>query len=255
MKKKYLALVSVIAVSGVVLFYSCKKDDEKTATKSDAVTVASVNLKSDAVYNDLYAESEEILATLENSKYPAVSGSLKSATTNGSRVITVTKNSGDTAAASFPKEITIVYTNYISLNGIKKNGTIKITQSARIRKKDAVRTVSLDNFMMNDSILVEGKKTITNLGLVSGKPTMKVTLENGKITFSGKYYITRSFTRTITWKEGALTPFLIWDDKFAIFEAAKGSSKDGFNYNTKTTDSLEFKLSDLCIKKVNSKSM
>lgn len=246
MKKNHLLFFSMMLVAAGLTFGSCKKDEEKTVTKEDAVSIAKKDATSDAVYNDLYSESEEILSSLEMSKYPA-SGSQKSASQFGSRTVTVTKNHGD--STTFPKEILIIYDSYTSVSGIEKNGTVRITQTARIRKAGAVRTVTLENFTINDTISVEGKKTITNQGLVNGKPTIKIELANGKLTFASGNYITRNFTRTTTWVEGFTTPFNIWNDIYSFETVASGSTKNGLNYSSKTTVPLEYKVGDFCIKK------
>lgn len=244
MKKKYLAF-SWIVVAGIIATISCTKEEEKTVTKQDAAVIAKHDAVSDAAYNDIYSESEDVISSLENSKYNG-SESLKSASVNGTRTITVTKNSGDTTV--FPKEITVTYSNYITYNGIKKNGTLKITQSARMRKPGAVRTVTLENFTINDTIQLEGKKTITNQGFADGKFSIKEQLDNGKVGFSSGDYITRNFTRTIT-VTGFITPFNIWDDVYSFEETASGVAKNGISYTTKTTVPLEYKVGDLCIKK------
>jgi hypothetical protein len=245
MKKKYLVFFSWIAIAGIITVFSCKKEEDKTVTKQDAAIIAKNDAVSDAAYNDIYSESEDVLSSLENSKYNGTE-SLKSATVNGTRTITVTKNSGDTTV--FPKEITVTYSNYVTSSGIKKNGTLKITQSARMRKPGAVRTVALENFTVNDTIQLEGKKTITNQGFVDGKFSIKEQLDNGKITFASGNYITRNFSRTIS-ATGFITPFNIWDDVYTFDESASGVTRDGISYSTKTTVPLEYKVGEFCIKK------
>lgn len=243
MKTKYLLIVSAVTVSGLLTFNSCKKDDDKTVTKADAVAIAKIDANADVAYNEIYSITENILSDRESNSYPT--DAKKNASLTSGFTVTIDK-SGD--VVNFPKTITIVFNNYIS-NGIKKNGTIRITQSAKIREANAVRTVTLENFVLNDTIQLEGKKTITNKGLVSEKPSIQVKLENGKISFNNNTYITRNFTRTITWSEGSDTPFNIFDDKYTFDQTAQGSSKSGLNYSTKTTVPLELKIGELCIKK------
>lgn len=243
MKTKILLLISLVIVIGTVVTWSCKKDDEKVATKDEAIAITKSNLKADVIYDDLYKSTEDIMISLESNKYP--SGSAKKAVTCYSYTI---DKPNDTV--SFPKTITITYNNCFS-NGMKKNGKIVIVQNKKIRKPGAIRTITLQNFVINDTIQVEGKKTVENLTAVNGKPTLRVTLENGKITFSGKTYITRNFTRTITWTEGyqLLSLLDLSDDKYAIYQKASGTTKEGIKYSSVTSDSLIFKLTDVCIKK------
>jgi hypothetical protein len=245
MKKKNVLFFSVMIAVGVLTAWSCKKDDDKTVTKEEAIAVAKNDVISDAVYDNIYNESEDVMSNLEKNKYP--SNSKKSAALSGTRNITVTKSAGD--SATFPKEIVVIYSDYISNSGVKISGTVRITQSDKIRKANAVRTITLDGFKVNDSILVEGKKTITNLGLVNGKPSIKIELTNGKITYNNGNYITRNFTRTITWNDGFLTPFNIWDDVYTITTTGDGSSKSGYGFSAKTTEALEYKVGEFCIKK------
>lgn len=243
MKKTYLLFFSVM-IGATVALWSCKDDeDEKTVTNEDAIAIAKNDAVSDAAYNDIYSESEEILSGLEAGNYSTASS--KSASTNGTRTITITKNGGNVTA--FPKEITVVYSNFTS-NGVKKNGTIKITQSAKIRNTGAVRTVSLENFTLNDTIQLEGKKTITNLTAVNNKPSIEDKLENGKVSFASGKYITCSFTRTITWEDGYSTPFFIFDDVYTYAAATQGSNDKGFSYASATTVPLKYKVGDFCIK-------
>lgn len=246
MKKNHFLFFSMMIVVGVLTAWSCKKDDEKTVTKEDAKVIAKNDVVSDAVYTDIYSQSEEILSELESNKYPA-SGSKKVASLSGTVTITVTKNNGDTT--NFPKDIVVIYDNYTSNSGIKLNGTLKITQSARIRKAQAVRKIVLENFTVNDTISVEGTKTVTYLGLVSGKPSTKIELTNGKLTFDSGDSFTRSYTHTITWESGFTTLFNIWDDVYSVSGTGNGSSSNGLSYSTTISENLEYKFFDFCIKK------
>lgn len=242
MKTRILTFSSLVIIAGTLTIWSCKKDDEKVVTKEDAVAITTKDAVSNSAYNDIYSESEAILSNLELNNYPA--GSKKA----GGLVITVTKNNGNTTA--FPKEITVIYQSYTTNSGIKKNGTIKITQSAKMRENNAVRTVTLENFMVNDTIKLEGTLTITNLSAVNNKPTIKAELTNGKITFiNSGYYLTRKFTRTITWESGSGTPFNIFDDVYSFAESVQGSSSNGFSYSSTTAVPLEYKVGEFCIKK------
>jgi hypothetical protein len=250
MKTRILTFFSLVIIAGTLTIWSCKKDDEeKVATKQDASALAKKDAVSNTAFNDVYSESEAVISDLEGDNYPAAD-TRKNSSINGSVVITVTKNSGNNTA--FPKEITVIYTNYVSGNGIKKNGTVKITQSAKMRESGAIRVVTLDNFVVNDSIKLEGKVTISNLGLVNDKPSIKAQLSNGKVTFNRSgFYMTREFTRTITWESGfdPSSIFYIFDDVYSFNETVNGSTSNGFNYNSTTPVPLEYRIGDLCIKK------
>ena len=207
MKKKNLLFFSVMIVVGMLTAWSCKKDEDKTVTNQEAIAVAKDDISANIVYDNIYREVDDIMADLELDKYPAAGGYKKSSSTLS---ILVTKNPGDSTA--FPKEIKVGFTNYL-IQAMKISGTINITQSARIRKVGAKRTVSLQDIVINDTLKVEGVKTITVNPPVDGKPNIKVELSGGKVTNTKTgNYITREFTRTITQTAGANTPLIIWDD-------------------------------------------
>lgn len=242
-KSKLLVITGIALLSGVVIVVSCKKDEDKVVSKADAVGITAQDANSTTIYDDIYTATEEAVSNLENNNYPA-STTKKSAS---GRTITVTKNAGN--VITFPKEITITYDNWTDNSGRKKNGTIKITQSAKMRDSLAIRTVTFDNFVINDSILVDGTKTIVYKGRISGKPTVNVKLNNGKITFTKSgLFITKSFDRTWTWEEGYNTPFNIWDDVYSVSGSSNGSSKKGYSYSTTTIEPLKYKVGEFCIK-------
>lgn len=245
MKKTIFLTVFTVALMGVFVFISCKKEDNKTVTTADAILIAQEDANSDAAYNDIYTESESALSTLESNKYPA-SLLQKSGSLTGGMTITVTLHPGDSTI--FPKNIDIVYSDYTTNSGIKKNGTIHITQSDRIRKVGAVRTITLENFIINDTIQVQGTKTITNQSLVSSKPSIRIQLKDGKLIFNSGNYITRNFDRTITMDQGADTKFNIWDDVYLFSGTASGTTKAGLNYSTTITDPLKLEIGSFCIK-------
>lgn len=244
MKTMKLNYLMVLAACAMMTMVSCKKDDPATVvvTKEDGYAVASDDANAGDSYDEVYNECDEVVALEEANKY-ANSTDLKSASVNGTRKVTVTKGGGDSTV--YPKIITIEYTNWFGKNGRKKNGTITITQSAKMWKPGAIRTIALTAFVINDSIKVEGVKTITNKGLVNGKPTMEVKLEDGKVTNlnTGKY-VTLEFTRTRTWSQGFDTPLNIWDDIYTINGSSNGVNKRGLNFvsTIAATNPLEIKV-------------
>lgn len=244
MKKKNLLFFSVMVVVGMLTAWSCKKDEDKTVTNQEAIAVVKEDINANILYDNIFREVEDIMTDLELEKYPAAGSSKKS----GSNLsILVTKNSGDSTV--FPKEIKVGFSDYY-FQGRKVNGTINITQSARIRKIGAKRTVTLQDFIFDDTLKVEGVKTITVISPVNAKPAMKVELSGGKVTNTRtNNYLTREFTRTITQTEGIKTPFVVWDDYYSIESTGSGSNKNGFSFSAKTTEPLIFGVSTLCAEK------
>lgn len=236
---KTLSALGIILL-GVLAVSSCKKDEQTAAvSNTEAASVAQEDATSGDVYDDVYTESEDVVSSLEQNKY-AVS-TAKSAELTGSRTITVSK--GDTASTTFPKTITITYTNWQGKSGRVKNGTIVITVSAPMRKVGAVRSITFQDFTINDTLKVEGTKTVTNKGLVNGKPTVEVKLEDGKVTnLSTGEFVSRNFVRTRTWEAGYDTPLYIWDDVYTISGSASGVNRKGFAYTSTILTPLEIKV-------------
>lgn len=244
MKKKNLLFFSVMVVVGMLTAWSCKKDEDKTVTSQEAIAVAKEDISANILYDNIFREVEDIMTDLEWDKYPAAGGYKKSGTNLS---ILVTKNAGDSTL--FPKEIKVGFSDYY-IQGRKVSGNINITQSERIRKVGAKRTVSLQNITFDDTLKVEGVKTITVISPVNGKPAMKVELSGGKVTNTkNNKYITREFTRTITQTEGAKTPLIVWDDYYSIESNGSGSNNNGFGFSAKTTEPLVFGVASLCTDK------
>lgn len=237
MKTKNLKYLFAIALFGLFVMNSCKKEDTTsgvTVSSQEAVEAAQDDANAGDSYDEVYSESDDVVSTEESNNY-SNSSNLKSMSTEGTRKVTVTKGSGD--STNYPKTITIEYSNWIGKNGRKKNGTITITQSAKMWKKNAVRTILLSDFVINDSIKIEGLKTITNKGLSNGKQTVEVTLQNGKVTnLNTNKFITREFTRTRIWDDNS-TPLWIWDDTYTISGTATGVNRNGYNYTSTISDS------------------
>jgi hypothetical protein len=244
MKTRNFNYLMALVFFGMVVMVSCKKEDNSTVavTKEDGYSVAQDVATAGDSYDEVYNESDEVVALEEGNKY-ANSSDLKSASATGTRKVTVTKGGGDSTV--YPKTITIEYTNWVGKNGRKKNGTITITQSAKMWKAGAIRTITLTAFVINDSIKIEGVKTITNKGLVNGKPTIEVKLEDGKVTnLNTAKYVSCEFTRTRTWSQGFDTPLWIWDDIYTITGSASGINKKGLSYTStiSETNPLEIKV-------------
>ena len=232
MKTRNLNYLLTVALFGMLAMVSCKKENNNNGadvTKEDAYAAAQDDATAGDSYDEIYSESEDVVSKEESNKYNN-SPDLKSASATGTRKVTVTIGSGDTTV--YPKTITVEFSNWIGKNGRKKNGIIYITQSAKMWKKDAVRTILFTDFLINDSIKIEGLKTITNKGLVAGKFTIEVKLQNGKVTNlnSGKF-VTREFNRTRIWDNNS-TPFWIWDDSYTITGTASGINKKGYSYTS-----------------------
>jgi hypothetical protein len=95
----------------------------------------------------------------------------------------------------------------------------------------SVRTVTLEDFYINDHH-IEGFKTITNNGMNnSGNMNFDVVLENGQITFPDQRVITRTMNHNREWTAGIETPRYWWDNEWLIRGTASGTNIDGVSYS------------------------
>ena len=80
--------------------------------------------------------------------------------------------------------------------------------------------VTFENFTINDN-KIEGTKTIEKVENLK----YKITLENGKITFTDGTFLTCSYIRYRTMVAGIATPFYIWDDAYTFEGSANGANR------------------------------
>ena len=225
MKKQNVILGLAILFFSSTMFVSCSKD-ETADNESVAISAAEDDADADNLYDDVYNEMDESLTELEQDEYVVPSSSLKSASVEGSKTITVSTPD----AVSFPKTITIQYSNWTDMAGRIKNGSITIVVTGKYREVGSTKTVTFQNFTI-DSILVEGTHTVKNLGRNTSQYLQyEVKLVGGKLTFPGGLVITREFTRTRTWVAGESTPHIVWDDAYMIEGSASGLNRKGHTY-------------------------
>lgn len=116
-------------------------------------------------------------------------------------------------------------------NGRVKRGKLNIYMNGRFREQGNSYTVIPENFYVDDH-KVEGSKTITNLGLVTGTLNWQysVNVEEGVITTPDNEIIQWESSRTHTWK--------ILQGQMTIEGTANGVARNGTSYNLAITDPL-----------------
>jgi hypothetical protein len=222
---KNVTLGLAILFSSAFFFMSCNKD-EVGNDNTIAVSAAEDDANADNLFDDVYNEMDESLTDLEANNYAVSSARLKSAAVEGTKTITVSTQD----IVTFPKTITIQYTNWTDMAGRIKNGTITIVVTGKYRTVDATKTVTFQNFTI-DSVLVEGTHTVKNLGRNASQYLQyEVKLTGGKLTFPGGLTITREFTRTRTWVAGESTAHIVLDDAYLIEGSASGVNRKGNTY-------------------------
>lgn len=188
--KKFFYLV--FATSALFIFASCNKFNEETQSDSEDV------LKMEMDENDFLKE-EEIASNPCSFDYASLLAPCA--------VVTESSN-------TFPKIVTIDYgTGCVGQNGLTKKGKIIINVSGDMRVAGNTRTVTFENFYIND-VKIEGSRNAENTGLnTAGNIVVKIT---GEITATnGEFSRNRSFTRYREWISGIATCD-ISDDEFHV---------------------------------------
>jgi hypothetical protein len=215
-KMNYLFIMAVAAI--VVNVTSCKKDDKLGSVIS---TENISSLQDEAQVNDLMDDVDNETDDVSNSQ----SANLKSAQLTG-RDVEWTILTDSTRSA------TITYTNFQNpkaKNERIKNGIIHIVVTGKRSENTYKRVVTFENFTINGN-KIEGTKTVEKVSDL----VYKITLVDGKITFTDNTFITCDLTRIRTMVQGSDTPLDIWDDAYTFDAQASGINRKG-NEFTKTT--------------------
>ena len=130
---------------------------------------------------------------------------------------------------TFPNTLTIDYGDGCTgPNGRTRSGKIIVQLSAPPSEAGAVKTVTLEDFYINEAH-IEGTKVTTNNGLNDlGQPSMTRTVD-GMITFADGSSVNWSENRTITHIEGFNTVRHL-DDVFSVMGNANGTGRAGVTY-------------------------
>jgi len=220
---KFSFLISSLVIS-VLTITSCVKTDEPNYT--DFVQTAQDEALAESFFEDANQESDKQHENTED-------GSLKAADIEGP---TVTIDSGENGFADSTWSITVDFgTGLIGRNAWERKGKIIIDVYGRYKDKGSYRTVTFDNYYVND-YKVEGTHTAENLGFDSVENCMIFTInvKNGLITTPENKTISWESTRTRKWVAGFETGGLqIFDDEYEITGEAHGTNSKGMAY-TKT---------------------
>jgi hypothetical protein len=231
MKTIKIFYVASLFFAGLLLFFSCEKNDEKVTAKD--IEMADDEAVITLMFDQAFTETDMALEQLEyNWKHPS---GLKSVP-DTCPVIYVNHND----STYWPKTVTIDFgsAGCEGPSGNIRKGKIIINITDRYLKPGSVRTFSFEDFYIND-FKVEGTKTVTNEGRNDdGFMYFTVELTGGKVTTPAGKVITHEFSKTRTWIEGEQTPRWRWDDKYLIEGEASGINRFGIAYTRTITTPL-----------------
>lgn len=224
---KIFYMISLI-FTALILFVACEKDDEKITSQD--IEMADDDAVLTLMFDQAFTEADMALEQLEyNWKHPS---GLKSVL-DTCPIIYVDHND----STYWPKTVIIDFGSEGCEGpfGNIRKGVITIIVTDRYLKQGSVRTVTFNDFYVND-FKVEGTKTVTNEGRNDdGFMYFTVELTGGKVITPAGKEITHEFSRTRTWIEGELTKRWRWDDKYMIEGEATGVNRYGETYTRTIT--------------------
>jgi hypothetical protein len=235
--KKIILTTSIAIATASILFVSCskKKDTSTTATTTtpDYSTATEVNT-SQSDFDDIHKLAQDAMSSNGQLRIGATSPCGLAKLSNDSIVITYG---------------TYGISNCIGTDLRARQGQLIITFTGRYTTPGTVITIKTNNYVVNGR-KIQGMRTITNNGPVSGDTTFTivdsdtsgVTGSYAKITQTdGKVGTWRS-TRTRAWTAGSATPADISDDIYIVNGTGNGISSGGVTYSLTATN-IELKLS------------
>lgn len=143
------------------------------------------------------------------------------------------------SSSSFPKIVTIDYgTGCVDANGRTKKGKIIVNVSGDMRIVGNTRTVTFENFYIND-VKIEGTRNAENIGPNTlGNMVIKV---SGDVTASNSEFTrSRSFTRYREWISGIST-CEISDDEFHVTGSGTAIGRRGIEIQHTITEKIVLK--------------
>ena len=229
--KTYKSLIlASLFLAGAAFFQSCEKEGEINEEILETVQEEAV---ATALFDDIFAQIEKG----ESNAFTTKSGEVE--TTTSCPVVTI-----DPVGPNFPKTITIDFGDIgcEGENGNVRTGKIIFIITGRHWVEGSVKSVSFEDFTVN-GFLVEGTKTITNMGRKENQNMYwKIEVEGAKITSPQGVAFQWESTREREWVAGEDTPAYIWDDIFEITGTTTGINRFQKSFAVTVQDPLVAKL-------------
>ncbi|MEN8121412.1 MAG: hypothetical protein ABFS35_13755 [Bacteroidota bacterium] len=229
MKTIKLLVVGLIA-SGLFLS-SCEQTENEPSNVSDDAIQSILSI------TDLYNTEDAEVATSDDGT--------KSVVENHGSCFELTIHPNEDGAF-WPKSWTLEFDGECeSFNGITRSGMIHVTLTDCWRNEGSLRTISFEDFYVND-IHLEGIKTIENTGLNDvGNMTWVRKMVGGKLTFDDATetdpatFISWDCERISERVEGGDT-WLFRDDIYMVTGGGNGVNREGLTFTTEITNPLKY---------------
>lgn len=223
MNMKKVNLLAIVAIGfSLTTMVSCNGDlnlgtnAALTTTATDEAQVASIN-------DEVLSTVDTYAIEFENAGYRKV----KSVVNVDSVIVTVDNSDPKV----FPKVITIDFgtTGFIGKRGNTLKGKIIVTISNRMHIAGSTKTITYDNFSINDNVIL-GTKTVTFNGVTDLKPSWSITAKDTINRADGKTVIWNT-ERTRTRIDDNSTERVYSDDTFSITGSSNGINANGTAYS------------------------
>jgi len=219
----------------LLTFTSCKKD--MSLLEQSSIDLADDDAVSEAVFEDVFTNIDDATIALDDAMKNGDSKSTLLVIEDACPSVTVEHP----ATGIWPKVITIDYgTGCTGFYNNTRSGKIIINVTGPRREKGSKRTVTFDNYYLNE-IKVEGTKLYENLGPNdSGNIVISVSLTGGKLILPDGKTLEREAGHRREWVAGFMTPNK-WDDECLVTGSASGKNADGISYLRTITSALQWK--------------
>ena len=234
MKTKNLWATLLITSGFAFLGTSCSSDSDSTfSSTSDAALAVTVSDESQAstVNDEIVTEADLYLNTVANSGYQAVSSGYQAVKAETDTVTGPTITISRPDSVTFPKTITIDFgtTGFTGKRGNILKGKIIVIVSNKMWKENSSKTITFDNFYVNDNKVV-GSKTVTYKGLNTNNHPYWTVSANDTITRTDGSTVIWISERTRERVDDNGTPLNLSDDKYSITGSSSGVNAKGVAY-------------------------
>jgi hypothetical protein len=220
MKNKFLILLLGISV----FVASCRKERRDTLGSS----ISTDNNTAENLFSDMFKVVDEVSSTTSGIREDLI-GCIDTLIVD---------------TVSNPKTVLIDFgdNDCTSNDGRIRKGKLHITYTGRYREPGTVITITPENYTVN-GYLLEGQKTVENLGLNSaGQLHYAITAEGTITAPNSAWDITWNANRIRTWIEGQSTA-TVWDDVYEISGTSSGINRNDVAYESTITVPLRAEVS------------
>ena len=228
MKATKMVLMLLFAVSALVYFPGCNKDDKNNTNPATGTTVASDNAMSEYAFEDATVWSEMAMSS------PALKTTMTDTIYMGQCVLATLD------LTSLPYTLTIDFgtSNCLCADNNYRRGKIIVTFTGSYFESGTVVNYSFEDYFVND-YQVSGTMTVTNMGRNELQHLYWHVVVDGHIVKpnnGGTTYWTSD--RYHEWVEGEGT-WEPWDDAYLVRGTASGITSEGVNYTVTTISDLK----------------